>query len=99
MLVNAGPAILSCTLFSFVWYWNDYFFTAMFFSEPSTLTTMLSSLADMLRSAGKDFYSNPYIIVAQMQAASLLVIAPLILLYVFLQRFFTESIDRSGIVG
>ena len=99
MLVNAGPAILSCVLFSFGWYWNDFFFTGMFFSKPITLTTMLGSLADMLRSSGKDFYSNPYIIVAQMQAACLLVVAPLIVLYVFLQRYFTESIDRTGIVG
>ncbi len=99
MLVNAGPAILSCILFCFVWYWNDYFYTSMFFSNPSTLTTMLGSLSDMLRSSGKDFYSNPYIILAQMQAGCLLVIAPLIFMYVFLQRYFTESIDRTGIVG
>lgn len=99
MLCNAAPAVLSCVLFSFVWYWNDYFFTGMFFSKPTTLTTLLGSLSDMLRSAGKDFYSNPYIIVAQMQAACLLVIAPLIILYIFLQRYFIESIDRSGIVG
>lgn len=99
MLTNAGAAILSCSLFAFVWYWNDYFYTGMFFSNPSTLTTMLSSLSDMLRSAGKDFYSNPYIIVTQMQTGCLLTILPLIILYVFLQRHFTESIDRTGIVG
>lgn len=99
MLINAVPAIISCVLFSFVWYWNDYFLTSMFFNDPQTLSTTLGTLQGTLRSMGMDFYANPYIIVAQMQAACVLVILPLLAIYVLLQRYFTESIDKTGIVG
>ena len=99
MLSNAAPAILSCILFSFVWYWNDYFLSLMYFDEPQTLSTVLAGLQGTLRSMGFDFYSNPYLIVTRMQAACLLTIMPLIVLYAFLQRFFTDSIDKTGIVG
>jgi multiple sugar transport system permease protein len=32
-------------------------------------------------------------------AGSLLMITPMLVLYIFLQRYFTESIERAGIVG
>ncbi len=99
ILPNAVPAIVSCVLFSFVWYWNDFFLTSMYFNEPQTLSTALATLQDTLRSMGFDFYSNPFIIVTQMQAACIMTIAPLLIIYIFLQRFFTESIERTGIVG
>ena len=34
-----------------------------------------------------------------MQAGCLLSIAPLLIMYVALQRYFTEGIERTGLVG
>lgn len=99
MAVNAIPAFISCILFSFVWYWNDYYLSNLYFNDARTLSTALGSLQDMLRSMGMDFYTDPYLIVAQMQAACILTILPLIILFIVLQRQFTQSIDKTGIVG
>lgn len=99
MLPNATAAIITCILFSLVWYWNDYFFTNMFFNEPITLSTTLGNLESLLRSEGMNNYVDPYSQVVQMKSACILVMLPMLLLYVFLQRYFTQAIDKTGIVG
>ena len=99
MLPNAGASLLTCSLFSFVWYWNDYYTMSMYFNEPKTLSVSLAMLKDVLRGQGMDMYTNPYVIVTQMQAACLLTILPLLVLYIVLQRYFTESVERTGLVG
>lgn len=100
MLVNAGPAIISCIMFSFVWYWNEYYQVGLFFSELQTLPLALGTLQGVLRSAaGMDMYTDPYVQVAALQAACMLTILPLLVMFVVLQSKFTESIDKTGIVG
>lgn len=99
MLPNSRSAIISCTLFSFVWYWNDYHMTSLYFNDIFSLNYALSTLADALRNTGLNSWVDPYSIVTRMQAGCLLVIFPMLIIYVFLQRFFTESIDKIGIVG
>ena len=99
MVPNASAAFVSCFLFSFVWYWNDFYQMSMYFNEPVTVTTALGMLEDTLRGAGMNAWANPYIVVTRMQAACVLTILPMLLLYIGLQRFFRESIERTGIVG
>lgn len=99
MVPNASSAFVSCFLFSFVWYWNDFYQTSMYFNEPVTVTMALGMLQDTLRGVGFDYWSNPYLIVTRMQAACVLAILPMLVIYIFLQRFFRESIERTGIVG
>lgn len=99
MVPNASGAFVTTVLLSFVWYYNDYFYSSMYFSESVTLSSFISGMKDLLRSTGFDIISDPYSVVTQMQAACMLSIVPLLIIYVFLQRFFTESITSSGIVG
>lgn len=99
MAVNAGAAYISSLMFSFVWYWNEYYQIGLYFSEPRTLSVALGLLQGSLRSAGMDLYSDPYVQIAATQAGCLLTIAPLIVMFVFLQRKFTQSIDATGIKG
>ena len=99
MVPCAGPAFVTSILFSCVWYWNDYYLASMYFTDAQTLAVSLGTLKDVLRNVGYNIYDDPYSIVTEMQAACLLVIAPLVIAFVFLQRKFTESIDKTGIVG
>lgn len=99
MVPNAKSAIISCVLFSFVWYWNDYYTTNLYFTDTFSLNGALAGLADTLRSNGLNSWEDPYLIVTRMQAGCLLVIAPMLIVYIILQRQFTESIDRTGLVG
>ena len=100
IIPNASGSFLVAFLLSFVWYYNDYFFTSMYFSETPTLSVGLAGLKDMLRALVEgDTNADPYSYITQLQAGSLLVIIPLIIVFVFLQKKFIKSIESSGIVG
>lgn len=92
-------------IFSVVWNWNDYLNAGMYMASKPTLSTKLFSLQSTLylmtqgRMDLNATESNPYVINASMQAGCLMVIAPIMGMYLFLQRQFVESIERAGIVG
>jgi multiple sugar transport system permease protein len=47
----------------------------------------------------REMINNPNLIQMVIYAGVLLAIAPILTLYMFLQRFFVEGLERSGIVG
>lgn len=98
MLPNATAVFVTVFLFSLVWYWNDYFNSSMFISAVPTISTELASLQggglEGVTSTTDPLQKSTY-----MQAGALLSIAPMLILYIIFQRQFTESIERSGIVG
>lgn len=98
MLPNAKAVILTVFLFSIVWHWNDYYHAAMYLSSKLTIATSLANLRQSLKTQGINIY-DPFMLVTRMQMGSLLTILPLLILYTFTQKHFTESIERSGIVG
>ena len=107
-LPSAAPAILVVFLFSIVWYWNESYLTTLFISGKGTNSANAwTSLVVEL----KNFESiyEQYNQGSQQQlgninesikmAGTMLSILPLLLMYVFLQKYFVESIDRTGITG
>lgn len=98
MLPNAKAVILTVFLFSVVWHWNDYYYAAMYLGSKLTIATSLANLRQSLKTQGINIY-DPFMLVTRMQMGSLLSIFPLLVLYSFTQKHFTESIERSGIVG
>ena len=100
MIPLAVPAFVTVLLFSIIWYWNDYYSASIYFvDEIKPLTVMLKNLNGTLISSGVVGGSNPLNSRMFIQAGALITIAPLLILYLFTQRFFTESIERTGIVG
>lgn len=101
MLPNAGAIIMIAFLFSLVWYWNDYFYSSVFYNSSMPLSVLLSNLANMLgmshKADGTSYFLNDIYVIQQ--AGCLLYIIPPLVLYIFLQRNFVESVERSGIVG
>lgn len=101
MLPLAKSAFITVLLFSFVWHWNDYFQSSMYFSDNQPISVMLNQMQSLLQDAKLfNFVTNtPDEIRTYLQAGCLLTILPPLVLYIFTQRFFTESIERTGIVG
>lgn len=94
---NATPPMLTVFIFSIVWYWNDYYYSMMFFPKKSTISISLAMLQNILNT---DLTTrDPYVQFAVMQAGALVSVVPLLLFYLIFQRYFTESIERTGIVG
>ena len=102
MLPNAGSVILTVFLFSVVWYWNDYYVSSTFFTNNQTIALMLKNLDTQL--AREIFHSeNADISIREkiiwLESGCLISVMPLLILYVCMQKYFIEGIERSGITG
>ncbi|MCL2188413.1 MAG: carbohydrate ABC transporter permease [Defluviitaleaceae bacterium] len=104
MSPNAGSIYLTVLLFAIVWNWNDYYNALMFVDRIQTLPVALSVMRDRLLQASQVAHlgivaADPYTQAASLMAGAFLSLAPVLAMYVILQRYFTESVERSGIVG
>ncbi len=112
MLPNARGALITVGLFAFVWAWNDAYYVKIF--EVSTadfplLTMRLINAAEGMYAAlfytggldliGQDVWENPLFLALISNVAALLMMLPLLIMYLFVQKQFVESIERTGIVG
>lgn len=103
MLPDAKPIITSCFLFAFVWQWTDKFYAQLFMGGTRLLGTELVVMADRLgaylqRLLGSNLTSAGYLN-CMVSTCTLLVIAPLIVLYLFAQKGFVESLASTGVKG
>lgn len=102
MLPNAIPAIVTVLLFSFVWQWNDSFFTTTYLTSSNVMSLQLSSLPhnlSIMLEGGVATNKDPFYMSMVQDTGILLAILPLVIIYLFVQRYFVESIERTGIVG
>ena len=98
MLPNAVPAIITVLLFSFVWHYNDTFYTGMFVPGNRLMAVALGSVGGNYSNSIEGTVPPPQIQMVVF-ASVLLAIAPILTIYLILQRFFMEGLERSGIVG
>lgn len=106
MLPNAVPPLVTVMLFAFVWQYNDTFFASLFMSQTTLLSIQVASLP-----ANADVYislmyeqmpeakADPNHVAMIVDTGILLAIIPLIVMYLFVQRYFVESIERTGVIG
>lgn len=97
MLPVSGGAIIIVLLLSFVAYWNDSIFTTFFYDKMDTLNSQLAQLGTFMGYNSNNLPDGGDISYKQC-GAMLVIFIPLIVFIIF-QRFFTESIERTGIVG
>ncbi len=99
------PMLITVFLFSFSWQFTDDFYTNLFFSgvgtkEPlyllSTLSTKIPvSLSEFTGSEGVGALFSAAI----SSTNGLLIMIPLIIVFLFCQKYLVQGIERSGIVG
>lgn len=108
MLPNAVPPIITVVLFCFVWQYNDTFYTTLFMNGMELMSLKVSTLSSQANqfiptlmgyAHGSGFKADPNHVAMVVDTGILLAIAPLILMYMVVQRYFVESIERTGIVG
>lgn len=101
MLPGAIPAMVIVFLFAFVWQWNDFFLTNIFLGGKTMLPLTLDGLlfsASGFMVGGNAMLTGQYASLIN-NTGMLMFMAPLLLLYAFMQRYFIESIERTGLVG
>ncbi len=103
MVPNASPAFVTVFLFSLVWNWNEVFETTTYITTKaaSTLAVRLSNITGYLNAEtiGGEAGVDPVSMEPTRYAFIVLVIAPMLILYAFVQRKFVESVERTGIIG
>ncbi len=91
------PMMITIFLFAFSWQWTDNFYTTIFFTKASmVLMPDIIAIPKTLDTAyaAQNLYES-----AIRNTCGLLILAPLLIIYIFMQRFLIGGIERSGIVG
>ena len=92
MLPNATNMMITIFLFAFTWQWTDTTYNAMLIPNLQILTnTIMNGLGG---SSDSDILQTQ----ALLDTSSLLLILPLLIVFLFAQRYFVQSIERSGLV-
>ena len=90
ILPNAKPALATLTVLSFLTNWNDFVWPLFVLFSPERLT--LPAGLTLLQGA----YTTDYPVI---MAGATVAAVPVLILYVFVQRYVIEGVARSGIKG
>lgn len=99
---SALPAYIISFIFSTVWYWNETFLTFIFLEGG--VTTLPMQLSRFVQ-AYENLYPPGVVNIfdrlneAVKMSGTFLNILPLLVMYFILQKWFVESVERSGITG
>ena len=79
---------------SFAWQWTDTFYSNLLYGDVKLLPSLVSMMKNV-----KLEQANYYLDYVRANTAELMAIAPLLLLYAFMQKRIIQGIERSGLVG
>ena len=103
MVPGAMNAAITVALFSFVWQWNDLFFSEIYLKEQTLSMSYTGLSLETATSINPNFanynFYNTTIQAAFKGTAVLLILLPLIIIFLLLQKYFVDSVENSGIVG
>ena len=98
MLVNALPSVVTVAIFSMVWQYNDTFYANLFLiSDDIVISKKISTIEATISNVEKIL--DPNILELFLDAGIVLIMIPIIIIYIALQKQFIEGVERSGIVG
>lgn len=96
ILPSSGVAILTVTILSIIWHWNEYYLTALYFNENQPMAVVLSGIMEQIKLRGGENINSP---TGVAMASCILFMLPVLIMYLILQKKFIKSIDSVGIVG
>jgi len=90
MLPNAANMMITVFLFAFTWQWTDTTYNSMLMPKMELLANKAATVASSIQDEAQ--------LAAINDTACLLIIFPLLIVFLFAQRYFIQSIERSGLV-
>jgi len=91
MVPSSKASFISFALLTFTWRWNDYFWP-LIMTNSTKMRTLPVGLVFLRTSEGSIEWNV-------VMAAAVMVMLPVILLFVTLQRYFVQGVMSSGIKG
>ncbi len=97
---SSSVVFITVFVFSMIWHWNDSLLSSMYLTDDFPLANRLNMIKGMMvqKFQMEPSNRNPET-AAILMSACLLFIAPMLIMYMIMQRGFIESIDRVGITG
>ena len=97
VLPLSGAMMITVFMFSFSWQWTDNFYVDTFFT--STGPTLIKDIIKIPRSLSTNFAGGSSFESAIRNTCGLMILLPLIIMYLFAQKYIVQGIERSGITG
>ena len=94
------PMLITIFLFSFAWQWTDNFYVNLFnmrYNDNIFLLNDIQGVPAVLKVKG--YPGEALFTSAVYSTEAILVMLPLVVLYLFCQKYLVQGIERSGIVG
>ncbi|WP_327712536.1 carbohydrate ABC transporter permease [Streptomyces sp. NBC_00464] len=85
------PAIITTSIFTFIWTWNDFFSQLIYLNDPSKFTLPLGLQMYVDQTSQSAF--------GPMFAMSVLALIPIGLFFIAFQRFIVDGVSTSGLKG
>ena len=85
------PTMISTAILETMWVWNDYLLPTLVL-DIKTFRTIPMAIQYFRGSYGK-------VEMAPMMACIMMVVIPIVIMYIFLQKYFTEGIARAGLAN
>ena len=92
------PMMITIFLFAFSWQWTDNFYVEMFMQGNRDIILM-PNIVGVPKSLDIDHAGMQLYTSAVNNTCGIMIILPLVILYLFCQKFLVQGIERSGIVG
>lgn len=97
---SSTPMLVTAFLFSLVWGWTDTFYTSTFMPGNNLMQKQLLQISSLVKASMDTISSVNHIQISLINNAGvILFILPLLVVFIFGQRYFIESIEQTGIVG
>ena len=93
---SSSVVYTTVTLFALIWHWNDYYLAVMYLYDKFPLAVRIYDIDNLITAVNIWGGGSA---VAIKSAACFMFIAPMLVIYLFMQRKFVQSIDRVGITG
>ena len=94
------PMMITVFLFSFSWQWTDQFYTQIFFtSDINKIYLMPDVFKTPPPALSAAVSAVPGYATVIRNTAGMMIIMPLVVVYLFCQRYLVQGIERSGLVG
>jgi multiple sugar transport system permease protein len=91
MMPLSAPALVTVSIFTFIWTWNDFFSQMIYLYNPALFTVSLA-LRMFVDATGQSSWGSLF-------AMSTLSLIPLFLLFIVFQRYLIEGITTGSIKG
>ncbi len=93
------PMMITVFLFAFSWQWTDNFYTEIFFNTESDITLLKDLIGKDINTLKLTAGDDMGYLSAAKNTCGLMIIFPLVVVYLFCQKYLVQGIERSGLTA